>query len=100
MIKDSGHAERADGEHASLVFLVGVRVNPEVFLTPSQPAYDSGPDHNLHRTVFGGIGPFDIELYNVTGRSRQTGTSNVVIPSGGNAVFQFPANELDLADRR
>ena len=60
--------------------------DPAITLTPSNTPIDAGQIETYTFTVSNGIGPFTIELYNVTG-SKQQG-SNVIIqsPGGSNAI--------------
>ena len=62
-------------------FLVGSAATPTIVLTAANPTLDSGQTEVFTATAFGGVGPFNVELYNMTG-SKQQG-SNVTIASPG-----------------
>jgi hypothetical protein len=90
IVMDSGTPNELMQSGHSLAFLQGTVSSPTVLLTPSKPAYDSGQNIFYVAQVIGGIGPFNIELYNVTGSAQQIGTSNIVTSATAN--FIFPAN--------
>ncbi len=75
----------------SKAFLVGSAGAPTAVITPSKYVVDSGYTDNLTAQVFGGVGPFNVEFYNISGQ-KQIG-SNVTIQSpGGSNSISFTTN--------
>ena len=75
----------------SKAFLIGSAGAPTAVLTPSKYVVDSGYTDNLTAQVFGGVGPFNVEFYNISGQ-KQIG-SNVIIQSPGESnSISFTAN--------
>jgi hypothetical protein len=68
---------------------------PTVTITPSAKTLSPGQNETFTIKVFGGIGPFDIELFNVTNSTPQG--SNVIIQSpGGTNTISFTAGATGL----
>ena len=73
-------------------FLVGSAATPTVILTPSPKTLDSGQTETFTIQVFDGVGPFNVELYNITG-SKQEG-SNITIAKNGQGTITFGVNTV------
>ena len=74
-------------------FLVGSAATPTVILTPSSKTLDSGQTETFTIQVFDGVGPFNVELYNITG-SKQEG-SNITIVKNGQGTITFGVNTIN-----
>jgi len=57
-----------------------INPTPTIILTPSNTVLDSGQTETYTMTVSGGTGPFDVELYNITGNQY---VGKVIISSPG-----------------
>jgi hypothetical protein len=76
---------------ATATSTINVYPQPSVTLTPSNTVLDSGQTETYTITVYNGIGPFNVELYNITGSEVQV--SNVIISSpGGSNTLAFTVN--------
>lgn len=64
---------------------------PTLALTPSDTIFDSGQSVTFLLGVTGGVGPFNIELYNVTG-SKQQGTNVTIQSPAGTNTIAFVTN--------
>ena len=81
-------------ETANSVYSANIVVDPapSITLTPSNTVLDSGQTETYTMQVSGGTGPFNVELYNITG-SKSVG--NVIISSpGGSNTISFTVNSL------
>ncbi len=79
LVNDTANALQNAGSVFSNAVHVIVNATPTLGLTPSNATLDSGQYETYTITDYNGIGPFNTELYNVTG-SKQQG-SNVTISS-------------------
>ena len=69
-----------------------VNPTPTITLTPSNTVLDSGQTETYKMQVSGGTGPFNVELYNVTG-SKPAVSENVIISSSpGSNTISFIVN--------
>ncbi len=82
----------------SAVFLVGSSAKPTAFIQDNSKfdnTYDSGQTIGYTVSIFGGLGPFDVELYNITSGSS---VANTVIPINAigatTAIFTLQANTI------
>ncbi|MGC8479670.1 MAG: hypothetical protein ACP5M9_03310 [Candidatus Micrarchaeia archaeon] len=73
-------------------FLVGSAATPTVILTPSIKTLDSGQIETFTIQVFDGVGPFNVELYNITGRKQEG--SNITIAKNGEGTISFGVNTV------
>jgi hypothetical protein len=92
-IKDSATPGEVMPSAPSLVFLVGSVASPTALIQPNKPVYDSGQTVVYTIQVFGGVGPFNVELYNVTG-VKQQGTNVIIQAPDGSNTIAFPAYSL------
>jgi len=58
----------------------------EITLTPATSSVTSGSSVTYTVTITGGIGPFNIELYNITGSKQQGSNVTIATPGGSNTV--------------
>ncbi len=87
----------ADGNTAAGTGTANVVTLPTITLTPSTSSVTSGGSVTYTVTVNGGFGPFNVELYNITG-SKQV-LSNVTIASpGGSNTFTFNSGATGTFD--
>ena len=63
-----------------------VDTQPILSISPSNVLIDSGQYEAYIASVTGGSGPFNIELYNVTGRSQQGPNVDITLPGGSNEI--------------
>jgi hypothetical protein len=87
----------ANGNIATGTGTANVVTLPTITLTPSTSSVTSGGSVTYTVTVNGGFGPFNVELYNITG-SKQV-LSNVIIASpGGSNTFTFNSGATGTFD--
>jgi hypothetical protein len=105
VVYDSASPAETDKSGESNIFLVGSASSPSVFVTPNSKIfsssgaaeYDSGQTIGYNVQIFGGIGPYNVTLYNVTGNNVYSKQSNVLANALGGATsvtFSIPANTL------
>lgn len=94
VVADAGSANTGSSNtymFNSLSSTINVDPAPTVTLTPSNALIDTGQLETYTMNVAGGVGPFNVMLYNVTGSSQFK--SNVIISSpGGSNTITFVAN--------
>ena len=65
-----------------------VASEPSITLSPSNTLIDAGQEETYSISVSGGIGPFNVELYNITS-GKQFGTNVVISSPGGTNTITF-----------
>ncbi|MCW6159897.1 MAG: hypothetical protein LVQ95_02295 [Candidatus Micrarchaeales archaeon] len=65
--------------------------DPAITITPSNNPIDAGQTEIYTFTVTNGVGPFTIELYNITG-GHQQGSNVIISAPGGSNTISFPAS--------
>jgi hypothetical protein len=59
---------------------------PTIFITTNGVVFDQGQPITFTFTVYGGIGPFNVELFNITGNKQQDGNVIIFSPGGSNSI--------------
>ena len=76
----------SSGKTATGTGSVNVINAAEITLTPATSSVTSGGSITYTVTVSGGIGPFNIELYNITGSKPQGSNVTITSPGGSNTI--------------
>ena len=87
----------ADGNTAAGTGTANVVNAPTITLTPSTSSVTSGESVTYTVTVNGGVGPFNVELYNITG-SKQAGSNVIITSPGGSNTFTFKSGATGTFD--
>jgi len=69
-----------------------INPTPTITLTPSNTVLDSGQTETYTMTVKGGTGPFNVELYNITGSAPVAVNSVIISSPGGSNTISFTVN--------
>lgn len=107
-VSDNATPAETQASARSNVFMVGSSVQASAFIEPSSKytnsngdvLYDSGQSVGYTVSIFGGIGPFKVELYNETGSSVVNTITIAANALGGSTsvIFQFPAQALSSTE--
>ncbi len=59
---------------------------PNIAITPSASVLDAGQTETYTAKILNGTGPFNVELFNVTGNARQGSNAIISSPGGSNTI--------------
>lgn len=70
-------------------------ITPTITLVPNGHFFDQGQTIIFTMTVYNGIGPFNVELFNITGNSQQ-GSNVIIFSPGGSNTISFVAGAVGV----
>ncbi len=66
--------------------------SPSISITPSATTLDSGQTETYTMRIVNGAGPFNVELFNITGGTRQGANVTIALPGGSNTISFVTSN--------
>ena len=72
--------------------LLTLNTVPELYLFPTKATFETNQTETYTLMVNGGTGPFNIELFNVTGNKQQGSNVTVSTPAGSNSLSFYYIN--------